>query len=243
MQFAILADIHSNLAAFEAVLEDLEKRGGFDKIWCLGDIVGYGPEPNACIKLLRQFDHSCVAGNHDWAAIGNIDIMDFNEDAALANQWTAKQLTEEEKDYLHSLPLRITEHDFSMAHGSPREPIWEYLFSTRLAEENLSYFTTPFCLVGHSHIPLMFEESQNGLLLHQLKNDETIELAENRLIINPGSVGQPRDHDPRASYILYNSDNNTISHFRVDYDIETTQQKMTELNLPEFLICRLNHGM
>jgi len=243
MQFAILADIHSNLAAFEAVLEDLEKRGGFDKIWCLGDIVGYGPEPNACIKLLRQFDHSCVAGNHDWAAIGNIDIIDFNEDAALANQWTAKQLNEDGKNYLHSLPLRVTEHDFSMAHGSPREPIWEYLFSTRLAEENLSYFTTPFCLVGHSHIPLMFEESQNGLLLHQLKNDETIELAGNRLIINPGSVGQPRDHDPRASYILYNSDDNTISHFRVDYDIETTQQKMTELNLPEFLICRLNHGM
>jgi diadenosine tetraphosphatase ApaH/serine/threonine PP2A family protein phosphatase len=243
MHFAILADIHGNLDSFEAVLKDLEKKGGFDKILCLGDIVGYGPEPNTCIELLRQFNHSCIAGNHDWAAIGNIDTMDFNEDAALANQWTTKQLTEEEKEYLHLLPQKITEGDFSMAHGSPREPIWEYLISTRLAEENLNYFTTPFCLVGHSHIPLIFEQSQNGMVLHRLEDGETIKLQKNRLIINPGSVGQPRDRDPRASYILYDSDVRTISHFRVDYDIDITQQKMVKLNLPEFLIYRLRHGI
>lgn len=243
MRFAILADIHSNLAAFEAVLKDIENRGGFDKIWCLGDIIGYGPEPNACIELLRQFNNSCVAGNHDWAAIGNIDTMDFNEDAAFANQWTAMQLTEGQKEYLKSLPLKITEHDFSMAHGSPREPIWEYLLSKGLAEENLNYFTTPFCLVGHSHIPLLFEQMQDSLSLHQLKHDETIELQDSRLIINPGSIGQPRDHDPRASYIIFDSDLMTISHFRVDYNINITQDKMIQLNLPEFLIYRLNHGI
>jgi len=243
MKFAILADIHGNLMAFEAVLKDLEKRGGFDKIWCLGDIIGYGPDPSSCIKYLKQINHSCVAGNHDWAAIGNIDIFEFNDDAASANQWTAMQLTDDDKGYLHSLRPVIVEQDFTLVHGSPREPMWEYLFSIRSAEENLYSFTTSFCLVGHSHIPLVFEQSQDGLQLYQPRDGESIKLENKRLIINPGSVGQPRDHDPRASYIIYDSDIMTITYFRVIYDIETTQRKMTELNLPEYLIYRLNHGM
>jgi diadenosine tetraphosphatase ApaH/serine/threonine PP2A family protein phosphatase len=243
MRYAILADIHGNLVAFTAVLQDIERRGGFDRIWCLGDIVGYGPEPHACIELLQQYDHICVAGNHDWAAIGMIDILDFNEDAALANQWTSQQLTEKDKEYLKSLPQVISEYDFSLAHGSPREPLWEYLFSTRAAEENLELFTTRFCLVGHSHIPLIFEQLPEEVKLTKLDADAIISLKENRLIINPGSVGQPRDHDPRASYVIYDSDTGILYHHRVEYDIEATQEKMLQEKLPEFLILRLNHGM
>jgi diadenosine tetraphosphatase ApaH/serine/threonine PP2A family protein phosphatase len=205
--------------------------------------VGYGPEPHACIELLQQYNHICVAGNHDWAAIGMIDILDFNEDAALANQWTTQQLTEKDKEYLKSLPQVISEHDFSLVHGSPREPLWEYLFSTRAAEENLELFTTRFCLVGHSHIPLIFEQLPEGMKLTKLDANAIISLKENRLIINPGSVGQPRDHDPRASYVIYDSCTEILCHHRVEYDIKATQEKMLQEKLPEFLILRLNHGM
>jgi len=243
MRYAILGDIHGNLVAFKTVLQDLEKRGGFDKIWCLGDVVGYGPEPHACIELLQQFDHVCIAGNHDWAAVGLVDILDFNEDAAAANQWTAQQLTEADKEYLKSLPLITSQENFSLAHGSPREPIWEYLFSVRAAEENLEFFSTPFCLVGHSHVPLIFEHSKDGVKLTRLEDSATMKLEENRLIINPGSVGQPRDHDPRASYALYDSNAGMIYHYRIDYDVEATQQKMLQEKLPEFLILRLSHGI
>ena len=243
MRYAILADIHGNLVAFTAVLQDIERRGGLNKIWCLGDVVGYGPEPHACIGLLQQYDHICIAGNHDWAAVDLIDTLDFNEDAALANQWTAQQLTGEDKEYLKSLPQITSEQNFSLAHGSPREPLWEYLFSTRAAEENLEFFSTRFCLVGHSHVPLIFEHSAEGTRLNKIDDGTTTLLGENRLIINPGSVGQPRDHDPRASYTLYDSDTGTLYHYRVEYDIEATQQKMLQEKLPEFLILRLTHGM
>jgi diadenosine tetraphosphatase ApaH/serine/threonine PP2A family protein phosphatase len=243
MRYAILGDIHSNLVAFKAVLQDIENKGGFDKIWCLGDVIGYGPEPHACIELLKQFDHICVPGNHDWAAIGRIDTKDFNEDAAFANQWTAEQLTEEDKDYLKSLQLSIIEDNFTLAHGSPREPIWEYLLSTRAAKENLEFFNTTFCLVGHSHIPLVFEHFDDRVTLRQLRDKATIELGENRLIINPGSVGQPRDHDPRASYAIYDSKARIIYHHRIAYEITATQDKMLEEKLPEFLIYRLSHGI
>lgn len=243
MRYAILGDIHGNLVAFKTVLQDLEKKGGFDRIWCLGDIVGYGPEPHECIELLQQYDHACVAGNHDWAAIGRIDTVDFNEEAAMANQWTAQQLTDEDKIYLKSLPLVISEENFSLAHGSPREPIWEYLFSTNAARDNLEFFSTTFCLVGHSHIPLVFEHIDDSVTLHQLKDKACLKLETNRLIINAGSVGQPRDNDPRASYALYDSNEGVIQHYRIEYDIEATQEKMLQENLPEFLIYRLSHGM
>lgn len=243
MRYAILGDIHSNLVAFETVLHDLEKRGGFDKVWCLGDVVGYGPEPHACIELLQQYNHVCIAGNHDWAAVGLLDTLDFNEDAAFANQWTAQHLIEADREYLTSLPLVSSEENFTLAHGSPREPTWEYLTSTRAAEENLEFFSTPFCLVGHSHVPLIFERAAEGMRLRKLEHGDTVKLEENRLIINPGSVGQPRDHDPRASYALYDSDTGTIHHYRIEYKIEATQQKMEQEKLPEFLILRLSHGM
>ncbi|MBM3176160.1 MAG: metallophosphoesterase, partial [Chloroflexi bacterium] len=145
MKIAILGDIHSNLAAFEAVLDDLKKRGRFDKIWCLGDVVGYGPDPHECIELLRQYDHLCVAGNHDWAAIGKLDTLDFNPVAARACHWTAEQLSPEDIEYLQELPLNLCQDNFTLVHGSPREPIWEYLLSAEAARDNFSCFQTDFC--------------------------------------------------------------------------------------------------
>ena len=242
MRYAILGDIHSNLAAFEAVLRDMDSRGGFDKILCLGDVVGYGPEPRECIELLQRYEHVCVAGNHDLAAVGQIDTSDFNIDAALANQWTARQLTEEDKDYLRYLPLSLSEYDFTLVHGSPREPIWEYLLSIDAARTNFAVFKTLFCLVGHSHIPLVFEYFDDTVIFHDFPDGTTLTLGSNRLIINPGSVGQPRDHDPRASYALYDSETGTVHHYRIEYDVLATQDKMKREGLPEFLISRLSYG-
>ncbi len=240
MRYAILADIHGNLAAFEAVLQDIEGRGGIDEIWCLGDIIGYGPEPSECIALLRQYPHVCVAGNHDWAAIGRVDITDFNPDAALACRWTAKRLSSEDVKYLDSLPLRLNRDDFTLVHGSPREPIWEYITSTQSAKANFQFFQTRYCLIGHSHVPLVFESVAGRCLLEEFP--PRLELGENRLIINPGGVGQPRDGDPRAAYAIYDDSDRAIYHYRIPYDIAVTQEKIVKEGLPVFLAARLSDG-
>ena len=244
MRYAILGDIHSNLAAFQAVLNDIEERGGTDQIWCLGDIVGYGPDPGECIELLRQHDHLCVAGNHDWASVGKLEITNFNPAAAAACRWTAQQLNPDQVNYLQSLPLRICRDDFTIVHGSPREPIWEYLLSTQDAKINFGYFETRFCLVGHSHVPLLFDydDESGACLLRDLPNQASLRLEGRRLIINPGGVGQPRDGNPQASYIIYDSDEGTIWHYRVPYDIAATQEKMMRHGLPSLLAERLSYG-
>ncbi len=244
MRYAVLADIHSNLAAFESVLNDIEANGGCDQIWCLGDIVGYGPDPEECIELLRKYEHLCIAGNHDWAAVNRIDTSDFNPVAAQACHWTAQQLTSENTTYLVNLPLRLCQDDFTLVHGSPREPIWEYLLSTGAAQDNFKYFETSFCLIGHSHVPLVFEytDESGKCRLRQLEAGEIVELGEHRLIINPGGVGQPRDGDPRASYGIYDDKAGVFYHYRVEYDVAATQRKMMEANLPMPLILRLSEG-
>ena len=168
MRYAIIADIHANLAAFEAVLGDIKQKGGVEEIWCLGDIVGYGPDPHQCIELLRQYNHVCVAGNHDWAAIGKIDTSYFNPDAAAACQWTARQLSPDDIQYLESLPLTIEKDDFTLVHGSPREPIWEYIISTSIAARNFAFFQSQFCLVGHSHVPAVFKDEDGSCLCPQV---------------------------------------------------------------------------
>lgn len=244
MRYAVISDIHSNLTAFQAVLQDIEARGGFERIWCLGDIVGYGPDPKECIALLRQYDHICVAGNHDWGAIGKIGIDDFNPEAAAACRWTGQQLDQQDVDYLANLPLTISEGDFTLAHGSPREPIWEYLVSIHVAKVSFKHFQTKFCLVGHSHVPLVFESlaPDGDCTVHEFPIDTPFTLDGNRLIINPGGVGQPRDSDPRASYAIYDSDHKVVWHHRVPYDIASTQQRMREYGLPHGLAARLSHG-
>ncbi len=243
MRLAIIADIHANLAAFEAVLEDIERQRGVEKIWCLGDVVGYGPDPHECIETLRQTDHVCIAGNHDWAAIGKISTAEFNPDAAAASQWTARQLNLADVEYLENLPRVIEDGDFTLVHGSPREPVWEYLVSNSVARENFAYFKSQFCLVGHSHVPLIFSQDENGVFTAgRFLMNVKLSMRSNRLIINPGSVGQPRDGDPQASYAIYDSRIGIVNLYRVSYDIRATQDRMVERGLPMRLVARLSQG-
>jgi diadenosine tetraphosphatase ApaH/serine/threonine PP2A family protein phosphatase len=243
MRYAIIADIHANLTAFKAVLEDIVRQGGAHKVWCLGDVVGYGPDPHECIELLCQTDHVCVAGNHDWGAIGKIDTSVFNPDAAAACHWTAKQLNSADVKYLENLPLVIEDGDFTLVHGSPREPIWEYLISTGIARENFAYFKSQFCLVGHSHVPLVFSyDGSSACSASRFSTDVELAPGKIRLIINPGGVGQPRDGDPQASYAIYDSETRLIKLYRVPYDIRATQDKMVKHGLPLRLVARLSYG-
>ncbi len=242
MRYAIIADIHANLAAFAAVLGDIRGKGGVDEIWCLGDIVGYGPDPHQCLELLRQYNHVCVAGNHDWAAIGKIDTAYFNLDAAASCQWTATQLSPGDIRYLESLPLTIEKGDFTLVHGSPMEPIWEYIISTSIAAKNFAFFQSLFCLVGHSHVPAVFKEENGSCLPVPFSPGIGLVFGENRMIINPGGVGQPRDGDPRASYAIYDSEGKVIRLYRIPYDIGDTQDKMMQAGLPIHLVTRLQAG-
>ncbi len=243
MRCAILADIHSNLAAFQAVLEDVEKRGGAEEIWCLGDVVGYGPDPGECIQLLRSHRHICVAGNHDWAATGNIDTSCFNPEAEVACLWTAEQLSAEDIEYLNSRPVTLRHGDFTLVHGSPREPIWEYVLSTRDAGPNFAYFDTRFCLMGHTHVPLVSGLGPDDVChVSRLPSELSLRHDNSRLMINCGGVGQPRDGDPRASYGILDREGGVIHHYRVEYDIARTQQKMMRVGLPLRLASRLSVG-
>ena len=242
MRYAIIADIHANLAAFLAVLDDIERRGGVGEVWCLGDTVGYGPDPHQCLELLRQRDHVCVAGNHDWAAIGKIDTSYFNPDAAAACHWTAQQLSQEDIQYIQSLPLVVEKGDFTLVHGSPREPIWEYILSTSIAVENFAFFQSQFCLVGHSHVPAVFKYDEDSCSFSKFSPDIGLVLGNSRLIVNPGGVGQPRDGDPRASYAIYESETRVVRLYRIPYDIGATQNKMMKEGLPVRLVTRLSYG-
>ncbi len=245
MRYAILADIHANLAAFQAVLAHLETQGGANQLWCLGDIVGYGPDPGDCIDLLQQYPHVSIAGNHDLAAIGKLPIAQFNPDAAAACRWTALQVEAEHIRYLEALPLRVETQGFTLVHGSPREPTWEYLLTLDAIEANLTNQTTPHCLVGHSHVPFAVACSTQGDNCEELEfaMGETVLLKDRRFVINPGAVGQPRDGDPRASYAVYDDTSGDIAFFRTSYDIEAVQRKMRAAGLPSRLIQRLSYGL
>lgn len=241
MRYGIVADIHGNLAAFESVLADM---GRVDALWCLGDLVGYGPEPNECIERLREFDHECVIGNHDLAAIGRLDMSDFNPDAAAAAEWTARALTERSRQYLSALPQKVVVEPFTLVHGSPRQPAWEYITHEGRAQANFDQFATPGCLVGHTHVPALYlQEPAGGRVLGRLPGPgERFQIDGQRLIANPGGVGQPRDGDPRAAYALYDSDSRVLEWRRVGYPIPAVQQRMRDLGLPHRLVERIAFG-
>lgn len=242
MRYLIVADIHSNLEAFQSVIEDAEKRGGFDKVWSLGDVVGYGPDPGECVDLMREYDTIGVVGNHDLAAIGRLSIESFNIYGTAAARWTTTQLAEEQAAYLRGLSLRIELEDITVVHGSPRDPVWEYVLSPTAAKVSFLHFDTPTCFLGHSHIPFVCRASEDDIVFNKLPLNEAVALGNDRLIINPGSLGQPRDSDPRASYAIYASDEGAVYHHRAEYDIANTQKKMSERGLPTYLIDRLAHG-
>lgn len=415
MRYAIFTDIHANLEALETVLakiDELNKEDPIDQIWFLGDLVGYGPNPNECIETLRQRTDVIIAGNHDWAAVGKLDLEDFSAAARISAEWTAKELTEEHREFLRNLPERLEIGECTLVHGSPYGPLWEYLTSEVLAERSFQHFDSRFCLVGHTHIPVIFqqpytlnnepteklnplaeEETQNqqetsemaaviltsqkaeaaenahlegehtpgaqekdltapaalavsapeneqeppepseeealsqqeddaeseepleaqetqapadesqlaadenaengnaeaknnGLVAYEITDKTTpeddIQNAEDRLnneieellellglsqsmiqvtnemivppegpweaperyraIINPGGVGQPRDGDPRAAFMIYDSERHAFHFYRIPYPFEKTQEKITQAGLPQYLAVRLAYG-
>jgi predicted phosphodiesterase len=237
----VLSDIHSNLAAFEAVLADA---GEYDQIWCLGDVIGYGPQPNECIELLKSLPHICVAGNHDWAAIDRLDVSAFNPYALRACLWTRGQLAADSWEFIENLPERLVDGDFTIVHGSPRHPVWEYITDSRIATINLAHFDTNYCLFGHTHRPVLYvDDVTTGRCdSHLMPLRDPVPLPEQRLLLNPGGVGQPRDSDPRASYALLDLQDNTIELRRVPYAITETQELMVSLGLPLQLAKRLEVG-
>ena len=241
MIILVISDIHANLAALESVLKDA---GEVDAVWCLGDIVGYGPNPNECIELIQeQPDLICLTGNHDAACFGLINPITFNYDARLAVEWTQSVLTEDSLEFLRTRPQIEEIGDVTLAHASPRQPILEYLLDTESAHENMDYFTTSYCLIGHSHIPLMFyqEEPESDTRLFFPPPGLTQQLTP-RAILNPGSVGQPRDRDRRASYALFDPEFETWAIKRVEYDIRATQEDMRSVDLPTRHVDRLSGG-
>jgi len=240
MRLLIISDIHANLAAFEAVLEDA--KGEWDQIWCLGDVIGYGPAPNECLALLREHDHITLTGNHDWAVLDKLDIDSFNHEARAAIHWTQERITEETRAYLAEKPPKLVKEPFTLAHASPRQPVWEYIMDQGTALVNFDYFDTAYCLVGHTHSPVIFEEVDTvRASVHLPMYGEAMPL-NGRLIINPGSVGQPRDSDPRAAYALLDTEKMTWEQRRVNYPIHVTQEKMRKEGLPYRLIARLEYG-
>jgi diadenosine tetraphosphatase ApaH/serine/threonine PP2A family protein phosphatase len=238
---AVLSDIHSNLAALEAVLGSL---GSVDAVWHLGDAVGYGPEPDGVVERLEQIGAMGVKGNHDAAACGSDVLARFNTEGRIAAEWTRQRITPQTRRFLEKLPETLTPEDvpFTLAHGSPRDPIWEYVFSTDVAEENLAAFQTPYCLVGHTHVPVAFRRDQRRMRQMVPETDATLQLDERRAILNPGSVGQPRDGDPAASYAILDRSNLRITWRRVDYDIGATQRAILDAGLPARLARRLSFG-
>jgi predicted phosphodiesterase len=239
----IVSDTHSNLEGLRAVIDHAKQRGGFDALWCAGDIVGYGAEPSALIAELRAHGVQSVAGNHDRAATGRMDVDEFNPVAAEAARWTADALTDDDRAWLDALPEILTIGDFTIVHGSLRQPLWEYLDGAASAGAQFDLQQTPYSIVGHSHIQFWCEEREGEWpALHLAADGDTITLGDTRLILNPGSTGQPRDGDPRAGYMLYDDAARTIEWHRVSYDAEAAGRKIIAAGLPEPLARRLLVG-
>lgn len=246
MRIAVVSDVHANLVALEAVLAHAEGEQALDEVWALGDLVGYGPRPSECLARLRLESLLAVPGNHDLAAIGAIDTSEFNPAAAQANRWTATQLSDDDQTFLRGLERTAIRAPFSLAHGSMKDPVWEYVITTLAALHQFAAMTTTYGFVGHTHIPLVIaerrEESATLGPVSEPHDGEVQPLGQRRLVLNPGSVGQPRDGDPRASYAIYDTEARSVRFHRVAYEIERTQQQMSEAGLPKSLIARLAVG-
>jgi len=237
----VISDIHANLTALEAVIE---AAGSVDAVWCLGDLVGYGPDPNECIALVQTLPNLvCLLGNHDSAALGNIDLEAFNREARQSARWMKSILSKESVEFLASLPERQIIANTTLAHGSPRNPVWEYLLDIYTAMVNFGYFFNHLCLVGHTHMPTAFIEVNGAqdLEYRMIPLDGPMEVRD-RAILNPGSVGQPRDHDPRAAFAILHPEENRWDPRRVEYDISSVQERIYNLGLPRRHALRLSQG-
>jgi predicted phosphodiesterase len=242
MRIAVISDIHGNWHAFAAVLADIEQ-DPVDEIWCLGDVVGYGPQPNPCVSETRERSALCLVGNHDLAAIGRVDLTDFSPDAATSATWTADVLEPEAREFLESLEPKGERPGVELFHASPRDPVWEYVLSEHVAREALSHTTAPLVLVGHSHIPIALQLRGDVLAGGLAKGGSEVKLGTGRWLLNPGSVGQPRDRDPRAAWLLIDTEAATARFVRSDYPIERAQSDIRAAGLPTRLADRLSRGL
>lgn len=212
-----------------------------DAIWCLGDLVGYGPRPNRCCAVVAERADFCLIGNHDLAVLGRLDLDEFQPDAAVAARWTTAALEDEPRMYLESLGASGEREGVGLFHASPRDPIWEYVLSSEVADASMAAASQELVLVGHSHVALYYRVSEGTLL--PAGDDTKLELTGDRWLLNPGSVGQPRDTDPRAAWLLLDLEGRHASFHRVEYDVAKTQQEIRDRGLPEALAARLEFGV
>ncbi|HEY7197584.1 MAG TPA: metallophosphoesterase family protein [Gaiellaceae bacterium] len=242
MRVAVLSDIHANLHALEAVLAavDADKP---DEVWFLGDLVGYGPRPNRCRVLLEPLAAISLLGNHDLGALERIPLDFFSPEAATSARWTKTVLEPETEAFLGGLEASGEREETGLFHASPRDPVWEYVLSPDVALASLKATGQPIVLVGHSHVPLAISLDGDSVEGGVAEGGAEVELGEKRWLMNPGSVGQPRDGDPRAAYLLLDLDARTAVFRRVPYPVEKTQKEIRDRGLPEALAARLEHGV
>jgi diadenosine tetraphosphatase ApaH/serine/threonine PP2A family protein phosphatase len=240
MRIAVLSDIHSNIVALDAVLLHA---GDVDAIWHLGDVVGYGPEPDAVVERLGERKATGVRGNHDAAAVGGAEIDWFNAEARAAAEWTREAMSAATRRWLEELPERRTIDGVLLVHGSPRDPLREYVTDLEVAAENLALLETTHALHGHTHVPVAWIATPDRIALVHARDTTGIELGAYRTLINPGSVGQPRDGDRRAAYLVLDQELGRVTWHRVEYDIARVQAGIRAAGLPERLAARLAVGV
>jgi predicted phosphodiesterase len=240
MRVAVISDVHANYHALEAVLDEIEG-ADVEAIWCLGDTVGYGPQPNECCEIVQSRTEPCLVGNHDLVVLGELALTDFNDEAAAAAVWTSDVLTPSARGFLESLQPKAALDGVDLYHASARDPVWEYVLTEEAARSTLELSHAPLVLVGHSHVALALtidgEKISGGLA----PGGARVELG-GRWLLNPGSVGQPRDGDPRAAWLLLDLERRFATFHRVPYRIEETQTEMRERGLPPALAARLARG-
>jgi diadenosine tetraphosphatase ApaH/serine/threonine PP2A family protein phosphatase len=241
MRLAVISDVHANEHALRAVLEAIDDSAP-EALWCLGDVVGYGPAPNRCCELVAERADLCLVGNHDLVVLGELAVATFNDEAAAAALWTRASLDARSRKFLAGLRPEASRNDVELFHASPRDPVWEYVLSAETAYAGLVATTAPVVLVGHSHVALAF-----GLVGDELRGDlapgGTVIDLDGRWLLNPGSVGQPRDGDPRAAWLELDTGRGTARFHRVEYPVERTQADMRGHGLPEPLAERLAFGV
>jgi len=240
MRVAVLSDIHANLTALDAVLAVIPS---VDQVWQLGDVVGYGPDPDDVVDRLRDLGALGVRGNHDAAALGGLEIESFNVDARRAMQWTRTVLSDASKAWLRGLPEQVELQGLSLVHGSPRDPTWEYVTTTPVARAAIGAMPTACGLNGHTHLPVAYLEEDGRLETMSPGSGSRLLLEGRRALLNPGSVGQPRDGIPTASWLLLDTDAGSATWQRTAYDIASVQARMESLGLPERLVARLAYGL
>jgi predicted phosphodiesterase len=240
MRVAVISDVHANRHALDAVLDAVAAERP-DVVWCLGDTVGYGPQPNECCDLVSERSDVCLVGNHDLVVLGQLAVSDFNEEAAAAASWTSDVLTESARDFLAGLRPAADAAGVSLYHASARDPVWEYILSEEAALATFELATADLILVGHSHVALALRLDGGGVAGGLAPSGTGLQL-EGRWLLNPGSVGQPRDGDPRAAWLMLDLEQRTASFRRVPYPVRETQAEMRDLGLPPSLAARLERG-